>query len=157
MYCPNCGHKNAYDDVFCSECGTKLMQETMRFEAPAEPAPQPAPEPAPAPAPQPAPEPRPVPPQVSFPTEEVVTPRIPPEYKPLSPWAYFGMSLLYAIPFAGFVLLIVMSFAPRNKNLKNFTRAYWCAALVALAIGVVAVVLALALGVSGSALSEYLR
>lgn len=154
MFCPNCGYKNAHDDVFCAECGTKLMQETMRFEAPAEPAPEQA---APQSAPVSAPEPRPVPPQVSFPTEEVVTPRIPPEYRPLSPWAYFGMALLYSIPFAGFVLLIVMSFAPRNKNLKNFTRAYWCAALVVLAIAVIVVVLAVALGVSVPAISEYLR
>lgn len=75
----------------------------------------------------------------------------------MSPWAYFGWSLLYAIPFVGFVLLIVMSFAPRNKNHKNFTRSYWCGALVALAIAVVTIVLVMVLGGGVAALTEYLQ
>lgn len=32
---------------------------------------------------------------------------LPKEYKPLSAWAYFGYQLLFAIPFVGFILLIV--------------------------------------------------
>lgn len=55
------------------------------------------------------------------------------ESKPLSPWAYFGLKVLYAIPIVGFILLIVFSFAPRNKNFKNFTRSYWCEMLVVIA------------------------
>lgn len=140
MNCPNCGTQNQNGDVFCAECGTKLMQETMRYEVPVTPAPQSAPQPVSAPV-----------------VEQPVTPRIPPEYKPLSPWAYLGWRLLYLIPFVGFVLLIVMSFAPRNKNLKNFTRSYWCAVLVVLAIAVVVVVLAVALGGGLSALTQYLQ
>ncbi len=128
MNCPNCGTANEQGSVFCAECGTKLVQETVRVEVPVMPEPQPIPQPKPV-ADQPA------------------TPRIPPEYKPLSPWAYFGWSLLYSIPFVGFVLLIVMSFAPRNKNHKNFTRSYWCAVLVALCVLVLTVVMAVAMGV----------
>jgi hypothetical protein len=68
---------------------------------------------------------------------------IPRENRPLSPWAYFGFGLLYSIPVIGFILLIVMSFAPRNVNLKNFTRSYWCG--LALAVVFVLIVLVLIL------------
>ena len=133
MNCPTCGATNEFDSVFCSECGTKLMQESAPVTGDTQVIPQPIPQPVPQSAPVPA-------------VEQPVTPRIPPEYKPLSPWAYFGWSLLYSIPFVGFVLLIVMSFAPRNKNHKNFTRAYWCGALVALIALVVMVLFAILVG-----------
>ena len=38
------------------------------------------------------------------------TPNIPSEYKPLSPWAYFGYNLLFSIPFVGFIMMIVFAF-----------------------------------------------
>ncbi len=153
MNCPTCGATNEFDSVFCSECGTKLMQESAPVtgdtqvipqpipQAAAQPVYQPVPQPAYQPIPQPVPQSAPVPA-----VEQPVTPRIPPEYKPLSPWAYFGWSLLYSIPFVGFVLLIVMSFAPRNKNHKNFTRSYWCGALIVLAMLVVTVLFAILVG-----------
>lgn len=48
------------------------------------------------------------------------------EYRPLSPWAYWGLSLLYAVPIVGFVFLIIFSFKKTNINRRNFTRSYWC-------------------------------
>ena len=83
--------------------------------------------------------------------------RIPPEYKPLSAWAYAGWQLLFAIPFVGFVLLVVMSFAPRNKNLKSFARSHWCLALIGLAVAAIAVVIAIAAGVGINELMSQLR
>ena len=157
MNCPNCGTANEHDSVFCAECGTKLVQPAVQPEAPAAAVtpppsfeatrviPQPAPIPQPAHVPQSAPTPV---------ADQPVTPRIPPEYKPLSPWAYFGWSLLYSIPFVGFVLLIVMSFAPRNKNHKNFTRSYWCGALIVL--GLVVMILLLAAAVGGIGELQYI-
>lgn len=145
MNCPTCGATNEFDSVFCAECGTKLVQEPVHHENPVtadtQAIPQPVPQYVPQSAPQSIPQSAPAPV-----VEQPVTPRIPPEYKPMSPWAYFGWSLLYSIPFVGFVLLIVMSFAPRNKNHKNFTRSYWCGALIILGIAVVTLLLAAALG-----------
>lgn len=147
MNCPNCGAANEHDSVFCAECGTKLTQPVVQPEAPIAAVTQDpsleATQVIPQPIPQPAPAPQSVPTSVA---DQPVTPRIPPEYKPMSPWAYFGWSLLYSIPFVGFVLLIVMSFAPRNKNHKNFTRSYWCGALIVLGLVVVTLLLAVALG-----------
>ena len=54
---------------------------------------------------------------------------LPKENKPLSPWAYFGLQLLFAIPLIGFVCLIAFSFNP-NVNVKNYARSIWCGLLV---------------------------
>ncbi len=70
-------------------------------------------------------------------------PEIPRENRPLSPWAYFGFSLLFSIPVIGLILLIVLSFAPRNVNLKNFARSYWCAIALVVVIVLAAAVLLL--------------
>lgn len=48
------------------------------------------------------------------------------EYKPLSPWAYFGYSILFNIPVIGFILLIVFSLDNSNINRRNYARSYWC-------------------------------
>ena len=76
-------------------------------------------------------------------------PRIPEEYKPLSPWAYFGYQLLFSIPLVGFILLIIFSCGgSSNINLKNYARSYWCALLVSFIIIIVFVVFALVFGVA---------
>lgn len=51
-------------------------------------------------------------------------------YRPLSSWAYWGLSILYAIPVIGFVFLIIFSFSNKNINRRNFTRSYWCRIVV---------------------------
>lgn len=48
-------------------------------------------------------------------------------YQPISMWGYFGYELLFNIPVAGFILLIVFSFGgTKNINLRNFARSYFC-------------------------------
>ena len=51
---------------------------------------------------------------------------IPNNYKPLSPWAYFGYSIIFSIPFIGLILLIVFSLDNSNINRRNYARSYWC-------------------------------
>ena len=53
-------------------------------------------------------------------------PALPQENQPLSPWAYFGLSILFNIPVVGFVFLIVFSCSRANINRRNFARSYWC-------------------------------
>lgn len=60
----------------------------------------------------------------------VVTKEIPEENRPLSPWAYFGLQLLFAIPIVGFVFLIVFSCNGSNINRRNFARSYWCSLII---------------------------
>lgn len=83
-------------------------------------------------------------------------PYIPEEYKPLSAWAYFGYSVLYAIPIIGFICIIINSFSKKNINRRNFTRMFWCALLVSLIIGVLIAVLINVNGVP-SELQQYVE
>ena len=53
-----------------------------------------------------------------------------PKYRPLSPWAYLGYGILFAIPVVGWVLLIVFSLTDGNINRRNFARSYFCALLI---------------------------
>lgn len=92
------------------------------------------------PAPPPAPQPTPYQPVNVI---NVQQDRIPPEYQPLSPWAYFGYSLLFALPIAGFILLIVFSFAGGNINRRNYARSYFCWLIIlAIIVGIIAIIAA---------------
>ena len=74
--------------------------------------------------------------------------QLPPEYRPLSPWAYFGYTLLFSIPLVGFICLVVMALSNSNINRRNFARSYFC---VYVLIFIVVIVMLIA-GVSFSAL-----
>ena len=56
---------------------------------------------------------------------------LPEEYKPLSPWKYFGLEILYSIPLVGLIFAICHALSSKNVNKKNFARALFCALLVA--------------------------
>ena len=66
---------------------------------------------------------------------------IPSEYRVLSPWAYFGYSILFAIPLIGFILAIVFAFDNSNLNRRNFARSYFCGLLIAVILIVLFLVL----------------
>ena len=66
---------------------------------------------------------------------------IPEKYRPISAWGYFGYNLLFLIPIAGFILLIVFSFDNSNINHRNYARSYFCALLLAIIIIVVFIAL----------------
>ena len=71
--------------------------------------------------------------------------QLPREFRPLSPWAYFGYSILFSIPFIGFICLIVFALSGDNINRRNFARSFFC-------IYVVVIILAIILAVSGASL-----
>ena len=59
---------------------------------------------------------------------------LPYEYQPLSPWAYFGWSLVFNIPIIGLVALIILSFSDSNINRRNYARSYFCVLAIALIV-----------------------
>jgi hypothetical protein len=52
------------------------------------------------------------------------------EYRPLSPWAYFGWALLFNIPLIGFVIAVVVAFDHSNINRRNYARSFFIIYLV---------------------------
>ena len=63
------------------------------------------------------------------------------QFRPLSPWSYFGHGILYSIPIVGLVFLIIHSISAANINRRNFARSYWCTlVLLLIVIGIVIIV-----------------
>lgn len=162
MICNHCGTSVKDGAKFCPVCGAAAEQ--ARQAAPAQPQEPAAPTAAPAPestytAPPAAPPREPVyaapapapsyePPRSKPVTEDA----LPEQYRPLSPWAYFGLQILFSIPIVGFVFLIVFSCSKSNINRRNFARSYWCALIIVGALLLIILIIALLAGFSLSAL-----
>ncbi len=58
--------------------------------------------------------------------------------RPLSPWAYFGYTILFAIPVIGWIFLIMFALSDRNINRRNFARSYFIVLLVVVIIYLIA-------------------
>ena len=67
---------------------------------------------------------------------------------------FFWFRILFAIPFVGFILSIIMSFAPRNVNFKHFARSYMIMYFIGIGLVLVGLIIAIAGGV---ALSDIFR
>ena len=80
------------------------------------------------------------------PVQEPAAPAIPEEYQPLSPWAYFGLQILYGIPVVGFIFLLIHTFSSANLNRRSFARSYWCALILVAVVAIVVAVIAVTTG-----------
>ena len=147
MNCPVCGSPLEDGAKFCTECGAKLSAEIQAaVAAPAEepkPArePKPAKEPKPAREPKPAKEPKPAPaPDYA---EEAPVPK---QLRPIKPWGYVGLEILFSIPVIGFICLLVFTFSKKNLNRRNFARSYWCGLVIVLILLVVGLIAAAVTG-----------
>ncbi|MFR5761978.1 MAG: hypothetical protein ACLUFI_10575 [Oscillospiraceae bacterium] len=47
---------------------------------------------------------------------------LPEAYRPLSPWTYFGLGVLYSLPLVGWIFLIVHAVGSQNLNRRNYAR-----------------------------------
>ena len=111
MFCKQCGATLEENLKFCPACGASL-EET--------PAPAEVEVAAPAPVTH-TPSPR---------KKKITADQLPEEYQPLSPWAYFGLQILFAVPIVGFIFLIIYSINGSNVNRRNFARSYWCSLII---------------------------
>lgn len=51
--------------------------------------------------------------------------------------AFFGLNLLFSLPAIGWIICLIMSFAPKNKNIKNFARSKLIWILIAIILGAI--------------------
>ena len=71
---------------------------------------------------------------------------IPKEYKPVNMWGYYGLSILLKLPIIGFICTFIFAFAPKNKNIKNYARSYFCAWIVSAILIIITIALILFAG-----------
>ena len=153
MFCKQCGATIPDTASFCTSCGKVVERANVTATE--------VPRPAPAAPVQPAPVYR-EPPKVVNNTYNYTAPSgkaaVPPEYAPLSPWAYFGLSLLYVIPVVGFIFLIIHSANGGNLNRRNFARFHWIPIIISAIITVlyiiIGIIVILAVGGSMSSLFD---
>ena len=123
-------------------------QQGFAYGAPAAPAPAPAPAPAQPQYQQAQPQ-----YQQAQPQYTVVTAAPEPD-QTVSTARFFWFRILFVIPFVGFILSIIMSFAPRNVNFKHFARSYMIMYFIGIGLVLVGLIIAIAGGV---ALSDIFR
>ncbi len=141
-FCTNCGKELNAEEAFCSECGTQIPKETSHpTEAPTVEPKVPAEEPptttpkAPTDG-QPKQEPTVIttPPPVPAYTPPAMTQD--PESAVVGTGMFFGLQLLFALPLIGWLICLIMTFAPKNKNLKHYARAALIWILIGLLLSV---------------------
>lgn len=123
-------------------------QQGFAYGAPAAPAPAPAPAPAQPQYQQAQPQ-----YQQAQPQYTVVTAATEPD-QTVSTARFFWFRILFVIPFVGFILSIIMSFAPRNVNFKHFARSYMIMYFIGIGLVLVGLIIAIA---GGAALSDIFR
>lgn len=142
MFCNNCGAPLEDNASVCTRCGKQVPSASDTasfFTAPSSEAPKATPVSNPHPV-------------YTAPAAPVVKKVIPEEYQPLSPWAYLGLQILFAIPIVGFIFLIIFSCNGSNLSRRNFARSYWCALLL---VVIVIAILAIFAFASGGAVRSY--
>lgn len=55
---------------------------------------------------------------------------IPSEYKPISPFGYWGYNILFSIPIIGLIFLIIYTFDSSNINRRNYARSFFVGILI---------------------------
>ena len=157
--CSNCGFDMSDDAVFCTECGTRMeapKQNTTEQPQPQNAQPQ---NQNSAPSSQQNAQPQnqysaPNSQQYAQPQNQYSAPynqqyaQPQPDYYSQSPedyaqnavvttGAFFGLNLLFSLPAIGWIICLIMAFAPKNKNIKNFARSKLIWIIIAIILGVI--------------------
>lgn len=89
------------------------------------------------------------------PMAQITAESLPPKFRPLSPWSYFGLTILFSLPIVGLVFLIIFSFNQNNINRRNFARSYFCALIVVLIMAVILFVIGMITGLTAEIFSKF--
>lgn len=143
--CTSCNSEIPENAGFCTECGVKAPDiQPAADTAPEAPVAVAAPIAEPEPAIESSPFPEDTPVQDNIPLPETQTEAVPKggKYGVVGMGTFFGLQLLYGIPVAGLIASLIMSFAPKNKNIKNFARSSLVWSLIGTAVIIVIYLLA---------------
>ena len=125
MLCKNCNTQIEDNARFCHACGADATADNQPVVTPVLIPEQPV-------------------------RSQITVDDLPEHLRPLSPWSYFGLQILYTVPIIGFIFLIIFSFKKSNINRRNFTRSYWCGLIIAGAILAIILIFMLLLGAGAS-------
>lgn len=64
------------------------------------------------------------------PTEKQEISQLPYKYQPIGAWAYFGYSLLFALPVVGQIALLIVALVASNVNVRSYARSFFCLTLI---------------------------
>ena len=78
---------------------------------------------------------------------------IPNEYRPLSAWGYVGYNILFCLPLAGFIFVIVFALDNSYIARRNYARSALCWILIGIIISISTLGIFAFLGLSLSSLS----
>lgn len=146
-FCTNCGKEITDGVAFCTACGVSVITEACVNES------------APRDTSKNTKE-EPIPPQITNtpvqPAQPMYQPSVPAvnsESKAVGTGAFFGLEFLLAFPVIGWLVCLIMAFAPKNKNIKHYARAK----LIWIVIGIALCAIAyFVIGYFGSMLLEYI-
>ena len=78
---------------------------------------------------------------------------IPNEYRPLSAWGYVGYNLLFGLPLAGLIFVIVFALDNNYIARRNYARSVLCWMLIGIVLSIIIGVLFMVLEVGMYSLS----
>ncbi len=147
-FCTGCGKELADGLMFCTDCGTKVAESapaqadavkeevSVAAEAVKEPVIIQA-------QPQQQPQQQYTPPQQP---QYGQSSQQPAENHSASTAHFFWMMLVYSLPLIGWLICIIMAFAPSNESKKHFARAILIWAIVGIVISIIGLIIVSLLG-----------
>ena len=121
-FCMNCGHEIPEGMTFCTECGTRVRESAAGAATAASAGSTYRPAPPAASA-------------YASATEDAET-------KVVSTGGFWALHLLYKLPVVGFICSLVLSLAPRNRNLRHHALANFIWKLIGIALFITLLLLA---------------
>ncbi len=144
-FCTGCGKELADGLMFCTDCGTKVPESApaedsaVKEEIPvtAEVKQEPV-------IVQEQPLKQQIPPQP--PQQPPMQVTQPAENNSVSTAHFFWMMLVYSLPLVGWLVCIIMAFAPKNESKKHFARAILIWGIVGIVISIIGLIIMSLLG-----------
>lgn len=68
---------------------------------------------------------------------------LPEKYRPMGPWKYFGLTILYSLPIIGLIFCIIHAVSRSNINRRSYARMFFIPYAIALIFVAIMIVIAI--------------